>query len=113
MFTLEDGWFLELRGKAERRGVRIRSCFTTHRDLGGFFLEDPYRQRATRRLFERLIRIAALVGAGAAGVPRGAPRYHRAGVLLLGHRARLRRRRAPDRARQLEPVRAADPLHGR
>jgi hypothetical protein len=44
IFTLEDGWFLELREKAERRGVRIRSCFTTHRDLGGFFLEDPYRQ---------------------------------------------------------------------
>ena len=58
IFTLEDGWFLELREKAERRGVRIRSCFTTHRDLGGFFLEDPYRQRATRRMFERFIRIA-------------------------------------------------------
>jgi len=67
MFTLEDGWFLELRGKAERRGVRIRSCFTTHRDLGGFFLEDPYRQRATRRMLERFIRIGALVGAETVG----------------------------------------------
>ncbi len=63
MFTLEDGWFLDLRAKAERRGVRIRSCFTTHRDMGGFFLEDPYRQRATRRMLERFIRIGALVGA--------------------------------------------------
>ena len=63
MFTLEDGWFLELREKAARRGVRIRSCFTTHRDLGGFFLDDPYRQRATRRMLERFIRIGALVGA--------------------------------------------------
>jgi sugar phosphate isomerase/epimerase len=67
MFTLEDGWFLELRAKAARRGVRIRSCFTTHRDMGGFFLEDPYRQRATRRMFERYIRIAALVGAESVG----------------------------------------------
>lgn len=63
MFTLEDGWFLDLRAKAERRGVRIRSCFTTHRDMGGFFLEDPYRQRASRRMLERFIRIGALVGA--------------------------------------------------
>jgi len=63
LFTLEDGWFVELRQKAARRGVRIRSCFTTHRDLGGFFLDDPYRQRATRRMLERFIRIGALVGA--------------------------------------------------
>jgi sugar phosphate isomerase/epimerase len=85
IFTLEDGWFLELRRKAERRGVRIRSCFTTHRDLGGFFLEDPWRQRATRRMFERLIRIAALVGAEAAGgnpgsVPRDQPDSKESGI---------------------------------
>ncbi len=67
IFSLEDGWFLELRGKAERRGLRIRSCFTTHRDLGGFLLDDPYRQRATRRMFERYLRIAALVGAESVG----------------------------------------------
>jgi sugar phosphate isomerase/epimerase len=77
IFTLEDGWFLELREKAERRGVRIRSCFTTHRDMGGFFLEDPYRQRATRRMLERFIRIGALVGAEwVGGNPGCVPRDH-------------------------------------
>jgi sugar phosphate isomerase/epimerase len=75
MFTLEDGWFLELRAKAARRGVNIRSCFTTHRDLGGVFLEDPYLQRAGRRMFERYIRIAALVGAeSVGGNPGSVPR---------------------------------------
>ena len=67
LFTLEDGFFLELREKAARRGVRIRTCFTTHRDLGGFFLEDPYRQRASQRMFERFIRVGALLGAESVG----------------------------------------------
>ena len=75
LFSLEDGWFLELREKAARRGLAIRSCFTTHRDLGGFFLDDPYRQRATRRMFERYIRVAALLGAeSVGGNPGSVPR---------------------------------------
>jgi sugar phosphate isomerase/epimerase len=75
LFSLEDGWFLDLREKAARRGVRIRSCFTTHRDLGGIFLEDPYRQRACRRMFERYIRVAALLGAeSVGGNPGSVPR---------------------------------------
>jgi sugar phosphate isomerase/epimerase len=85
VFTLEDGWFLELREKAERRGLRIRSCFTTHRDLGGFFLEDPYRQRASRRMLERYIRIGALLGADMVGgnpgcVPRDRMQTKQAGI---------------------------------
>lgn len=75
LYTLEDGWFLQLRRKAEDSGVAIRSCFTTHRDLGGFFLEDPCRERATRSMYERYIRIAALLGAEmVGGNPGSVPR---------------------------------------
>jgi sugar phosphate isomerase/epimerase len=85
LFSLEDGWFLELRAKAERRDVAIASCFTTHRDLGGFFLEDPYRERVTRRMYERFIRVAALLGAESVGgnpgwVPRDRPELKERGI---------------------------------
>jgi len=85
LYTLEDGWFLELRAKAERWGIAIKSCFTTHRDLGGFFLDDPYRERSTRAMFERYIRVAALVGADSVGgnpgsVPRDRPELKAGGI---------------------------------
>jgi sugar phosphate isomerase/epimerase len=95
VFSLEDGWFLELREKAERRGVRIRSCFTTHRDMGGFFLEDPYRQRASRRMLERYIRIGALLGADMVGgnpgcVPRDRMQTKQSGIArYLSHMKEL------------------------
>ena len=38
LYMLEDSFFTDLRNLAERRGVEIRSCFTAHRELGGFFL---------------------------------------------------------------------------
>jgi sugar phosphate isomerase/epimerase len=76
---------VELREKALRRSVTIKSCFTTHRDLGGFFLADPYRERATRRMYERYIRVAALVGADSIGgnpgsVPRDRPELKERGI---------------------------------
>ncbi len=72
LYALEDGFFLELRRQAERRGVQIRSCFTSHRELGGFFSTDPFLERAARRSYERLIRAAALLGAASAGSNPGA-----------------------------------------
>jgi sugar phosphate isomerase/epimerase len=85
LYSLEDGWFVELREKALRRNVTIKSCFTTHRDLGGFFLDDPYRERATRRMYERYVRVAALVGADSIGgnpgsVPRDRPELKEPGI---------------------------------
>lgn len=41
---LDDSWFSELRDKAESRGLRIKSVFTAHRELGGFFCGDPRKR---------------------------------------------------------------------
>jgi sugar phosphate isomerase/epimerase len=95
LFSLEDGWFLELRDKAARKNVSIKSCFTTHRDLGGFFLDDPYRERVTRRMYERYIRVAALLGAESVGgnpgsVPRDRPQLKEPGIVrYLAHMREL------------------------
>jgi len=67
IYTLEDDFFRKLRRSAEARDVHIKSCFTTLRDLGGFLTGDPYLERAAERIFRRLIRVAALVGADSTG----------------------------------------------
>ena len=67
LYTLEDGFFQSLRERAERRGVVIKSCFTSYRELGGFFSGDRYLQQAARRNYERYIEIASLVGADSVG----------------------------------------------
>lgn len=67
LYHLEDGFFLSLRERARRRDLVIRSCFTSYRELGGFFSGDTYLQRVARRNYERYIQIASLVGAESVG----------------------------------------------
>ena len=39
MYQLPDEWFIRLRKQAEDHGISIDSCFTAHRELGGFFVK--------------------------------------------------------------------------
>lgn len=71
-YSLPDDWFCDLRLKAESRGLRIKSVFTAHRELGGFFVNDARMAAAARKGYERLIEAAALVGADYAGSNPGA-----------------------------------------
>ncbi len=72
LYVLEDSYFTDLRQKAESRGLKIKSVFTAHRELGGFFVGDPRMERAARKGFERLLEVAALVGADSVGSNPGA-----------------------------------------
>jgi ribulose-phosphate 3-epimerase len=67
MYQLPDSWFVALRDLAGSYGVRISGVFTTHRELGGLFREDPAWHEAAVRSFRRAIEIAALLGAEGAG----------------------------------------------
>jgi ribulose-phosphate 3-epimerase len=67
MWFAPDEYFTSLRRQAEKRGIRISSLFTSHRELGGFGSGDPLLEDATRRVWRRIIHIAALVGARSAG----------------------------------------------
>lgn len=72
LYWLDDSYFTDLRAKAESRGLRIKSVFTAHRELGGFFVGDPRMEWAARKGFERLIEVGALVGADYVGSNPGA-----------------------------------------
>lgn len=72
LYHLPDEYFLRLRRLAEEHGISIESVFTAHRELGGFFADDPAWEAVAVRNYRRLIEVAALVGARSAGSNPGA-----------------------------------------
>ena len=72
LYALPDDTWLALREEAERAGVVIASVFTAHRELGGFLRGEPGWAEVARRDWERLIAVAALLGARTAGSNAGA-----------------------------------------
>jgi sugar phosphate isomerase/epimerase len=72
LYTLEDAWFVNLRQEAMSRGLVLRSLFTAHRELGGFFYGDPYMEKAARRGCERFLQVANLLGVDFCGWNPGA-----------------------------------------
>ena len=98
LYQLPDSWFIDLKRLAAEHGVSIKSVFTAHRELGGFFSGEPRFEAVARRNYERLIEVAALVGADYAGsnpgaVYRDAPGTKAAGVeCYLLHMEQLSRK---------------------
>ena len=72
MYQLPDEYFIALRQQAERYGVRISSVFTTHRELGGCFRQEPGWEAVTLRAYRRMIEVGVLLGASAVGGSAGA-----------------------------------------
>ncbi len=97
VYQLPDEFFHRLRRRAEDQGIAIHSIFTAHRELGGFFIDEPGWEAVARRNYERLIEVGALVGARSVGSnpgavyrdrmgtkPRGVARYLRHMKELMG-----------------------------
>lgn len=75
LYQLPDAFFRDLRARAADFGLEISSVFTSHRELGGFFLGDPAWETVARRNFERLVDVAGIVGARTVGSnPGSVPR---------------------------------------
>jgi ribulose-phosphate 3-epimerase len=72
LYQLPDDYFLMLRDRAGTFGIQISSVFTAHRELGGFLRSEPAWQEAAFKSYQRLIRVAALVGASSVGSNPGA-----------------------------------------
>jgi len=72
LYALPDAFFTAMREQAASFGLSITSVFTAHRELGGFFREEPGWEQVARTWYERLIQVAALLGARSAGSNPGA-----------------------------------------
>jgi len=71
IYQLPDSYFWDLKRAADDYGITISSVFTSHRELGGFFLGGLW-ERVARKSYERLIDAAALLGAKRIGSNPGA-----------------------------------------
>jgi len=80
IYQLPDDYFIQLRRKAEDLEVKIHSIFTAHRELGGFFIDDPGWEAVARGNFERLIEVGSLVGAQSVGSNPGSVYRDRMGT---------------------------------
>jgi len=72
LYSLDDEYFINLRKQAEKAGVFIRSVFTAHRELGGFFTGNVLLEKVARKNYERLIEVASLLGSEYVGSNPGA-----------------------------------------
>lgn len=72
LYQLPDEFFVQLREQADDRGITFRSTFTAHRELGGFFRDEPGFVDVARKNFERYIEVGAILGADSVGSNPGA-----------------------------------------
>ena len=70
-FVVDEGWFTRLRTAGEKKGIRISSVFTSHREMGGYGSGDPSLEASARMGWERIIHVASLLGAESAGSSAG------------------------------------------
>lgn len=84
VYQLPDRYFIDLKREADDHGITIDSLFTAHRELGGFFQEDPVWAEVARRNYERFIEIGALLGAESVGSNPGAVMRDRMGFKTEG-----------------------------
>lgn len=67
LYSVDLSYFDDLRSAARERNITIKSCFTSHRELGGFFSGDARLEAAARKNYERYIEAAAVLGADYVG----------------------------------------------
>jgi len=84
VYQLPDSYFINLKKEADSFGITIDSLFTAHRELGGFFQEDPAWADVARKNFERFIEIGALLGAKSVGSNPGAVMRDQMGLKAQG-----------------------------
>lgn len=72
LYSLELDYFRELRASAEEYDVSISSCFTAHRELGGFFAGNKYFEKVAKVNYKRFIDVASVLGASYVGSNPGA-----------------------------------------
>lgn len=84
LYQLPNAFFEQLRRDADDAGVEIDSAFTAHRELGGFFREEPGYEQVARRNFERYIEVGAILGCKSIGSNPGAVMRDRMGFKARG-----------------------------
>lgn len=84
LYHLDREWFETLKADAAERGIALKSLFTAHRELGGFFVDDPHFERVCRRMIERFIDVGSWLGVDHVGWNPGAVHRDRPETKAVG-----------------------------
>jgi sugar phosphate isomerase/epimerase len=68
----DDSYFVKIREKAEKRGLKLKSMFSAYREFGGFFYDDPAMEKAADKMYRKYIHAASVLGLDYAGTNPGA-----------------------------------------
>jgi ribulose-phosphate 3-epimerase len=71
LYSLAPEWFQRLAEVAEKRGIKIKSFFSSHREMGGWMTGDPDLEAVAVANFRHLVEVAAAAGADYAGCNLG------------------------------------------
>ncbi len=72
LYTVDLQWFDHVKDLADKKNIHLKSLFTAHRELGGFFYHNIYMEEAARKMYERFIDVASHLGADYCGSNPGA-----------------------------------------
>ena len=72
LYVLDLHYFEKIKELAFRKNIHLKSIFTAHRELGGFFYDDVYMEKTARSMYERLIEVASFLGVDYCGSNPGA-----------------------------------------
>lgn len=68
----DNSYFLSIREKAEKRGLKLKSMFSAYREFGGFFYDHPAMEKAADTMYRKYIKAAGVLGLDYAGTNPGA-----------------------------------------
>ena len=72
LYSVDLQFFKDLKAEADEYGVQISSCFTAHRELGGFLTGNQYLTESALNNYKRYIDVAGVLGADYIGSNPGA-----------------------------------------
>lgn len=72
LYTIDIQYFEKIKNSAVKKNIHLRSMFTAHRELGGFFYHDPHMEKVARKMYERYIDVASFLGVDYCGSNPGA-----------------------------------------
>ena len=90
LYVLDLRYFEKIRNLAFKKNIHLKSMFTAHRELGGFFYDDVYMEKSARLMYERLIDVASFLGVDYCGSNPGAVYRDRMGTKAKGIAGYLR-----------------------
>lgn len=62
LYAVDLSYFEHIKELADKKNIHLKSLFTAHRELGGFFYNNVFMEKTARKMYERFIDVASFLG---------------------------------------------------